>query len=72
MIWFALEAGLALALLIFIVWWTLPGKRREEGEVTSQAEALRLKNSGGRIQDSGDGTKGKALEDADGSGKPLH
>lgn len=23
-----LEAGVALALLIFIVWWTLPGKKR--------------------------------------------
>lgn len=23
---FALEAGVALALLIFIVWWTMPGK----------------------------------------------
>ncbi|MGH8719814.1 MAG: hypothetical protein ACREV0_12875 [Burkholderiales bacterium] len=30
MIWFILEAGLALALLIFIVWWTLPRKKREE------------------------------------------
>ncbi len=28
MIWFVLEAGLALALLIFIVWWTLPKKDR--------------------------------------------
>jgi hypothetical protein len=31
MIWFILEAGLALALLIFIVWWTLPRKKPEEG-----------------------------------------
>lgn len=28
MIWLMLEAGLALALLIFIVWWTLPKKDR--------------------------------------------
>ena len=27
MIWLLLEAGLALALLIFIVWWTLPRKK---------------------------------------------
>ncbi len=26
MIWFLLEAGAALALLIFIVWWTWPKK----------------------------------------------
>lgn len=25
---FALEAGVALALLIFIVWWTMPSKKR--------------------------------------------
>jgi len=25
-----LEAGVALALLIFIVWWTLPRKRRDD------------------------------------------
>lgn len=28
MIWFMLEAGLALALLIFIVWWTLPKNKK--------------------------------------------
>jgi len=26
-----LEAGVALALLGFIVWWTLPKKRRDDG-----------------------------------------
>ena len=31
MIWLLLEAGLALALLIFIVWWTLPRKSRRSG-----------------------------------------
>ena len=25
-----LEAGVALAILIFIVWWTLPGKGRKD------------------------------------------
>jgi hypothetical protein len=25
-----LEAGVALALLVFIVWWTLPKKRRDD------------------------------------------
>ena len=28
MIWFILEGCLALALLIFIVWWTMPRKQR--------------------------------------------
>jgi hypothetical protein len=27
MIWFLIEAGVALLLLIFIVWWTLPKKK---------------------------------------------
>jgi hypothetical protein len=26
-----LEAAVALALLVFIVWWTFPKKRRKEG-----------------------------------------
>jgi hypothetical protein len=30
MIWFLIEAGVALLLLIFIVWWTLP--RRKGGK----------------------------------------
>jgi len=30
MIWFLIEAGVALLLLIFIVWWTLP--RRRDGK----------------------------------------
>ena len=29
MIWFLLEAGAALALLILIVWWTWPKKPRD-------------------------------------------
>ena len=36
MIWFLIEAGVALLLLIFIVWWTLPrskdGKDRDGPE----------------------------------------
>jgi hypothetical protein len=27
---FLLEAGLALALLLLIVWWTLPGKQKKD------------------------------------------
>jgi hypothetical protein len=27
MIWFLIEAGVALLLLIFIVWWTLPSRK---------------------------------------------
>ena len=26
MLWFVLEAGVALAILLFIVWWTWPRK----------------------------------------------
>jgi hypothetical protein len=37
MIWLMLEAGLALALLIFIVWWTLPRNARSE-EVSASSE----------------------------------
>jgi len=29
MIWFVLESGLALALLIFIVWWTMPRGKKD-------------------------------------------
>lgn len=29
MIWFAIEAGLALALLIFIVWFTFPRSKKQ-------------------------------------------
>jgi hypothetical protein len=29
MLWLLLEAGLALAVLIFIVWWTWPKKPRD-------------------------------------------
>lgn len=32
MTWLLLEAGLALALLIFIVWWTLPRKKGKDRE----------------------------------------
>jgi len=29
---YLLEAGVALAILVFIVWWTLPGPSRGEGD----------------------------------------
>lgn len=32
MTWLLLEAGLALVLLIFIVWWTLPRKKDKDRE----------------------------------------
>lgn len=32
MTWLLLEAGLALALLIFIVWWTMPRKKGKDRE----------------------------------------
>ena len=31
LVWFLVEAGVALALLILIVWWTLP-RRQRNGE----------------------------------------
>jgi hypothetical protein len=30
MIWFLLEAGVALGLLVFIVWWTMPRGKKEK------------------------------------------
>lgn len=35
MLLFALEAGVALFLLIFIVWWTLPKKQRTPSNKSS-------------------------------------
>jgi hypothetical protein len=32
MIWFFIEMGVALLLLIVIVWWTMPRKRGTSGE----------------------------------------
>jgi hypothetical protein len=29
LIWFLIEAGVALALLVLIVWWTLPRRKRQ-------------------------------------------
>ena len=37
MIWFLIEAGVALLLLIFIVWWSLP--RRKGGKDRNGPEA---------------------------------
>jgi hypothetical protein len=33
-----MEAALALALLVFIVWWTLPRKKRGEGRTAGRVE----------------------------------
>lgn len=30
MIWLVLEIALALALFVFLVWWTLPKKKRDD------------------------------------------
>jgi hypothetical protein len=30
MIWFLLESGVALVLLIFIVWWTIPRNKKDK------------------------------------------
>lgn len=32
MIWLVLEGVLALSLFVFIIWWTLPRKRKDAGE----------------------------------------
>jgi hypothetical protein len=29
-IWLLLEAGVALLLLVFIIWWTLPSKKKDQ------------------------------------------
>lgn len=31
-LWFLLEAGVALALLILIVWWTLPSRKAQKDD----------------------------------------
>ncbi len=38
MIWMVLECVLALALFVFIVWWTLPRKRDQNAHPTLTAE----------------------------------
>ena len=39
LMWLLLEAGIALALLIFIVWWTLPrAKKPRAGESERRRE----------------------------------
>ena len=30
MIWFVLESGVALALLLFILWWTMPRDKKDK------------------------------------------
>ena len=32
LMWLLLEAGVALGLVIFFVWWTLPRRRDRDGE----------------------------------------
>jgi hypothetical protein len=60
MFWLMLEAALALALLIFIVWWTLPRKAADETtetkRVLNEVEASengkpRIEDRGSRIED---------------------
>jgi len=36
MVWFFIEAGVALALAIFIVWFTMGGKRKPPGSDTEK------------------------------------
>jgi hypothetical protein len=36
MIWFVLESGVALALLVFIVWWTMPRRKKDKGSKEEQ------------------------------------
>jgi hypothetical protein len=30
MIWFLLESALALVILVFIVWWTMPARKKRD------------------------------------------
>jgi hypothetical protein len=32
LVWFLIEAAVALALLVLIVWWTLPRRRRKDDD----------------------------------------
>jgi hypothetical protein len=32
LLWLLLEAGVALGLLVFIVWWTMPRRKRRRDE----------------------------------------
>lgn len=41
---FALEAGVALALLIFIVWWTMPAKDKHKAALPSIEAKAENKN----------------------------
>lgn len=35
MTWFLIESGVALLLLLFIVWWTMPSRKRRKDSADS-------------------------------------
>ncbi len=39
LLWLLLEAGIALALLLLIVWWTWPRKKSAEGQHAQDRKA---------------------------------
>jgi hypothetical protein len=41
MVWFLIEAGVALVLLIFIVWWTVPRRKSSKDRDGSGPQAKR-------------------------------
>jgi hypothetical protein len=45
--WLLLEAGVALAILIFIVWWTLP--RRKSDDKSDSTDAGQKRDSSSRF-----------------------
>jgi hypothetical protein len=50
MIWLVLEGVLALSLFVFIIWWTLPRKRKDDSASRSKSE---ITDSGGEKEDQG-------------------
>jgi hypothetical protein len=41
MIWFLIEAGVALLLLVLIVWWTIPRSKKTKDPDSARADATK-------------------------------
>jgi len=41
LLWLLLEAGAALALVLLLIWWTLPRKKRPDADRAPRADAGR-------------------------------
>lgn len=38
MIWFLIESGVALLLLVLIIWWTIPRRKKDKGPDGPEAD----------------------------------